>query len=125
MMKLKRHIMTNNVKECKPKGNMIVNKDTGVNTYNACNKTFRKIKCQNMNVLPAIKWLVRKQTLNSATHKQCANVHSIEDFLFVCFKRCYSSFPYSGCYFTKRCTIKRNSFNTQNKDFLALNIKQH
>ena len=59
---------------------MIVKKDTGVDRYNAWNKTFRKIKCQNMNVLPAIKWLVRKKTLNSATHKQSANVHSIQDF---------------------------------------------
>ena len=74
-----------------------------------------------MNVVHAIKWFVRKKTLNSGTHKQCANIHSIADFWFVCFKRCYNSFPYSAWYFTKRCTIKRNSFNAQNKDFLALN----
>ena len=66
-----------------------------------------KMHVKAKNVFTAIKQFVWKQPLYLATHKLCANVHSIEDLL-----------PW---YFTKGCAITRNMFNAQNKD---LSIKQ-
>ena len=81
-------------------GHMITNKDTAVHTHNACNKTFRKklylrLHIKSENGLTAMKQSTKRQTLQSATHKFCHNVKSIQDF-FVYFKICYTFFTYSA-----------------------------
>ena len=92
---------------------MIMNKDKAVHKCNASNKTFRKklylrLHIKSENGLTAMKQSAKKQTLQSATHKFCHNVKSIQDF-FVYFKRC-TFFTYSAMIHHKEMCHDKKQF---------------
>ena len=95
-------------------GHMIMNKNTAVHTCYACNKTFRQIlylilHIKSENGLTAMKQSAKKQTLQSATHKFCHNVKSIQDF-FVYFKRFQIFLRYSARVHNKEICREKKQF---------------